>query len=91
LCRGGRLPTIKAMRSTRWTTSVPAVASYALHDRAGQVLGTTGSHAEGVRMLQAYVLTAPGREDDVFLVSLSADGRQIAREDLFDIDFAGRG
>ena len=70
---------------------MPAIASYALHDRAGQLLGTSGSHAEGVRMLQAYVLTAPGREDDVFLVSLSADGREIVREDLFDIDFSGGG
>ena len=37
-------------------------------------------------MLHAFVLTSPGREDDVFLVSLSADGREIAREDLFDVE-----
>jgi hypothetical protein len=38
-------------------------------------------------MLQAFVLTSPGREDDVLLVSLSADGREIAREDVFDLEF----
>lgn len=77
------------MRSTRWTSGIPAEARYELRDYDGSVLAETGSHSEGVRMLQAFVLTAPGREDDVFLVSLSADGREIAREDSFDVEFTG--
>jgi hypothetical protein len=51
------------------------------------VLGHCGSHGEARRMLQALVLTAPGREDDVLLVSLNADGREIGREDAFDLEF----
>lgn len=38
-------------------------------------------------MLRAYALTAPGREEEITLVSLSSDGRELAREDLFDIEF----
>ena len=39
-------------------------------------------------MLQAYVLTSPGREEDIWLVSLSRDGRVIAREAILDIEIA---
>lgn len=38
-------------------------------------------------MLQAFALTSPGREDEVSLVSLAADGRVVLIEDLFDIEF----
>jgi hypothetical protein len=75
------------MRSTRWTSDIPAESHYELRDRDGRILGQSGSYGEGCRMLQAYVLAAPGNEDDVLLISLSADGREIAREDLFDIEF----
>lgn len=37
-------------------------------------------------MLQAVVITSPGREDDVWLVSVAADGREIGREDVFDVE-----
>jgi hypothetical protein len=76
------------MRSTRWTSAIPAECRYELRDQGGRVLGSTGSRAEGVRMLQAYVMTQHGREDEVALHSLSADGQLIAREDIFDIEFA---
>ena len=74
------------MRSTRWTSDIPNEARYELRDVEERVLGDSSSYGEAVRMLQAFVLTSPGREDDVFLVSLSADGQEIAREDLFDIE-----
>jgi hypothetical protein len=38
-------------------------------------------------MLQAFVLTSPGREDEVFLISLTATGQVVAREDFFDLEF----
>lgn len=37
-------------------------------------------------MLQAYLMTQPGRQDYVELCSLSASGQVIAREDIFDIE-----
>jgi hypothetical protein len=36
-------------------------------------------------MLQAYVMSQPGREDDLELLSLGAQGQLIAREDIFDV------
>lgn len=74
------------LRSTRWTTSIPAETRFELRDNNESVLGESGSRAEAIRMLQAFVLTSPGREDEVVVVSLGADGRELAREDLFDIE-----
>jgi hypothetical protein len=58
-----------------------------LRDVSGAHLGESPSHEAAVRMLRAYVATAPEKEDTVFLAILSADGREIAREDLFDVEF----
>ena len=75
------------MRSTRWTSGIAREANYELRDVSGAHLGQSRSHEAAVRMLQAYVAMAPEKEDTVFLAILSADGREIAREDLFDVDF----
>jgi hypothetical protein len=58
-----------------------------LRDCDNTILGVSESRAEAVRMLQAFVLTSPGREDEVFLISLTAGGQVVAREDLFDLEF----
>lgn len=77
------------MRPTRWTTDIPIESRYELQDAADQVIGASHSYGEAVRMLQAFALTSPGREDDVFLVSLlSANGRVVAREDVLDVELA---
>jgi hypothetical protein len=39
-------------------------------------------------MLQAYVMSQPGREYDLELHSLGAEGQLLAREDIFDIALA---
>jgi hypothetical protein len=75
------------LRSTRWTSSLAPEARYELRDCDDMILGVSESRAEAIRMLQAFVLTSPGREDEVFLVSLTANGRVVAREDLFDLEF----
>jgi hypothetical protein len=59
---------------------------YEVRDRDGRVLGRSEGRAEGTRMVFALAMTAPGHEDDVFLVSLAADGREVMREDVFDIE-----
>ena len=76
------------MRSTPWTSDLAPEARYELCDSAGAILGASESRGEAVRMLQAYVLTSPEREEDVWLVSLSRDGRVIVREDILDIELA---
>jgi hypothetical protein len=75
------------MRSTPFTSTIRAVSYYELHDQAGTVLGNADSRPEGVRMLQAFVMTAPGREADLWLVGLASDGSEVGREDIFDIGF----
>src|SRR5689334_12122275 len=64
-CRARSTPT--SMRSTPWTSGLAPEARYELQDCDGMVLGESESHGEAVRMLQAFVLTSPGREEDVFL------------------------
>lgn len=76
------------MRSTPWTHAIPAVAHYELRDSDERVLGRTESHGEATRMLQAYVLTSPGAEAGVWLVSVGTDGSDVVREDVFDVEVA---
>jgi hypothetical protein len=75
------------MRSTPWTSSVPAECRYELRDGGGGVLAQSESRDEAERMLASYVMTHPGREDDVALHTLSANGKTIVCEDIFDIGF----
>lgn len=75
------------MRSTRWTSSLAPEARYELRDCDDTILGVSESRAEAVRMLQAFALTSPDREDEVFLISLTANGQVVVREDLFDLGF----
>ncbi len=76
------------MRSTPWTSSIPAECRYELRDSGGSLLAQSESRVEAVRMLEAYVMTHPGREDDTALHTLSANGKTIACEDIFDIELA---
>lgn len=76
----------RQVRSTPWTNSISPIVRYELREGDSRVLGEAESHAEGRRMLQAFVMTSPGREDDVWLVSVGADGSDVLREDVFDIE-----
>jgi hypothetical protein len=51
------------------------------------LLAQSESRDEAERMLASYVMTHPGREDDVALHTLSANGKTIVCEDIFDIGF----
>jgi hypothetical protein len=76
------------VRNSRWTSDIPLETRYELQDGAGQVIGASTSYSEAVRMLQAFVLASPGRENDVFLVAMSDNGRELAREDVLDVELA---
>ena len=62
------------------------IARYELRDERGRVLGTAATQAQARRMLRAYILTAPGRELDLLLVGVSAEGQELATEDFLDVD-----
>jgi hypothetical protein len=49
------------------------------------ILARAETRSEGVAMLRAYVATAPGREDELTMVTLGPAGSVVLREDVFDV------
>jgi hypothetical protein len=60
-------------------------ASFEICDRAGRRLASSTTYADAARTLAALVATASGWEDELFLVSIAADGQELSREDVFDL------
>jgi hypothetical protein len=79
------------MRTHPLNPAACTISHYELRDRDGSVLAETDSHAEGRRLLQAFVLTSSGREEEVVLASVAIDGRLVSSEDIFDIEVAELG
>jgi hypothetical protein len=56
-----------------------------IHDRGGVILAKAETRAQAVAMLRAYVATAPGREDELTMVTIGPSGSIVLREDVFDV------
>ena len=58
---------------------------FEIRDAAGLRLAMAVERSDAESILRAFVATAPGREDEIFLVTVDPDGLAQAREDIFDL------
>jgi hypothetical protein len=77
------------MRPEERNQAQAAAGRFLVRDGNGCVLGEAQSHAMGrdllISLFLACVMTAPGAEEDLYLATVAIDGRELLREDIYEL------